>query len=605
MRRSNARPANRTRSSSDRPAFAVVALGAVVAIAAILLVLAVVTGPLADGLHPVATVDGAPITRSDLRGRMAIDARIVDAQRRWMRSLVAAGRVAPEDIERLSATIDAQNADPIRAAIDGLVDDAVIRKAATTRGVAMVPDAGQALHEAAVGPASVRIRTIAIGDPPASGGVTGVSDWPGPPPRSLSPTAVEAVRREVGTRVRGALDQGQDIGALRAALEAAGWRAVVSDSWLASKGPAPGLPDGLVAEARAATAPGPLGVTVDPVSGLVATGAVVDIALPRDAVIDDEGLEGSALAAWTAARTAERALRDAMLTTWTTQPVELVQVAELVIGPADIEGVTSTFVSFSHLVLRALPPDELAGQSPQDRGSSLLADLRALAPDARLHRFDELVGEAAALTGDPLERSGPTSFLTKDQVLSDLAGPAFAPSVQIGDVFGPIETSAGPELFQVRGTFTGTLDDRSNAALVEARGAADLLALARQISPEGTWPRAAGVWRAEDEFAGEAELRAAADHVGARGAVQFDNEILLIEPLGRRTALPPPDAAARLAIRGFASWLEGARGYAVVVRDPEPLPGITVEQPSTTVSSSSPGLDAIPAPNLPNIVPSP
>jgi hypothetical protein len=258
-------------------------------------------------------------------------------------------------------------------------------------------------------------------------------------------------------------------------------------------------------------------------------------------------------------------------------------------------------VSLAHLVVDQLPPSSPDAQA-------LASELRALVLPDRISKFAALIQEANRTPSeDPLKGSGELSFYTKDQLIPELAAVAFDTTAVTGSVLGPIRTVAGDELFMVRSRFSGTLDERSGAALIQARLAPDLAALASRISPTGDAPRASGsVWRAQQEFAGDPHAAKAFNET-ALGQLSdpfvFDGQIVVLRPVERRTNVLDADALARVVVNGFGQWLQAQRNAASIVIDPEPLPG--VGGPSLSPSASGSELPANSAPPPSGILPRP
>ena len=607
------RAATRHRSSTPGAGFGPsrvsLVFGGVVVLAGALLAVAYIVGPLADAWHPVVRVDGQTANRSDLRARMAIDAALVDARRTTLRALQGAARITSADYDRMTAAIDADAADPLRSAVDGLTDDLVIRAEAQARGLAPAADVPGELGRAASADAVLRVRAVLIAQsttdvgPPSNG-------WPAPAPNSGSADTLAGARSAAATRARDALAAGTSEADVAAALTAAGWRARAVDEWIGPAGPVDGLPDGLVAALRATV----IGTVVvdDGTTDTDATagaGRVVDSQTTSPASVSTTGIDGGALAAWAAARADERALRAALLDAWRQRPTPLVRVAELVIGPSDVPGVAGEYRSFAHLVVGQLPPGEHGPGTDDEAAARLATELRTLSLPDRANRFDALVTAADAVPHDALRTSGETPFFTRDQMLPALGDLAFAPGSAAGDILGPVATTAGTELFFLRATFTGTLDDRSNAALVEARSTVDFLASARRLAPVGEWPRADGtLWRAQDEGGGDPGSLAAYATVpvgSLSSPFVLDREIVVAELLERKDAPAPATVVARLEVRGFEGWLAGRVRAAAVVRDPEPLPGISLETASPEASGGAESGGAIPTPHVPAVSPVP
>jgi hypothetical protein len=274
---------------------------------------------------------------------------------------------------------------------------------------------------------------------------------------------------------------------------------------------------------------------------------------------------------------------------------------------ANLEGAPGPYVELAHLVVSQVPPDQLGAADGASPGERLASALRALELPDREARFAELVTAANRTpSDDPLRRSGNLSFYTKDQLIEPLAA-AFAEGVKAGDVLGPFPTTVGDELFLVQARFDGVLDERANAALVEARTTTDLLVLARRISPPGEAGRAAGkLWRSEAELIGNAPAhRALIDGPIGRLSDPFviDDQLVIARPVERRSASLDAAELDRLAVIGFANWLADARAGAAVTIDPDPL-GLGLPTPSPTATPSSGPIETPTLPSIPALGPS-
>jgi hypothetical protein len=281
-------------------------------------------------------------------------------------------------------------------------------------------------------------------------------------------------------------------------------------------------------------------------------------------------------------------MRAQLMDEWLTTPELQSRAQELVIGPADVQGRTGSFVSFAHLVVDQVPTT--LAPPATDQAAQLAQALSALPRADRETRFLALMNAAnQGPSLDPLKRSGELGFFTNDDLIPSLASLAFAPGVTDGSILGPVTTSAGPELFLVRARFTGSLDDRSGAALVQVRSE-DFGTLAGSISPANEVGRAvSGPWRSAVEFVDGAPERIAlfgTDLGVISDPFVLDRQLLLALPSERRTAIPDSDTLARLSSSGWRLWLDGVRYKSQVVVDSEPLPGVRSSSPSPSSSGS-------------------
>lgn len=577
---------------------------------AIFVLVAVALATFADrNLHPVVAINGVNVDRASFRARLDLDAALLRVERDVLQTALSAGSIAgPEHQERL-AQLAARAADPVRVAIDGLVDDELIRQAAAERELSVEADVGAELEREATAGLVRRIAFVSIVES-SDAGLAPTGDWPRPAPTG-APSGVREQRRAVAIERAGtALAGGTGVGDVVADLRAAGWLVDGEQRWIGLAGPLPPMPDGLLAGLRApGTANGALvGPVDDGVHGRTAIGIVVEQGdatfAPARELVETSGLDAAVVRSWAEARALERALVADLLVGWQSQPQAQVRAAELVVGSAALEGSTSSYVELAHLVVGQVPPGDIgdgAGSTPGERAASRL---RALDRTGREVAFGRLVDAANAFaTDDPLRRSGELSFFSRDQLIEPLSTAAFADGAKVGDLVGPVTTTVGEELFLVRARFEGVLDERANAALVEARTATDLAALARRISPPGDADRAVGeLWRSELEIGVEpASHRAFIETPIGTLSDPFvlDGQLVVVRPIERRNALLDAAALDRLRIRGFHVWLAGRRSAAVIVIDHDPLGlGLPTPSPSTTASADTietPGLPSLPA----------
>lgn len=543
-------------------------------------------------LRTAVTVNGVAISRADLRERMALDGALIDARLAHLRTASATGSVTAEQQAAITAAIEANGEDPVSAAIDGLVDDTLIIAAANSAGLHPTVDEDAELARSAAADLGRELRWLTIVDPGRPGRLA--SGVPAPAAEGTAVAVRATQRKSAAGWAFTQLRQGTTMEGIKGALQDAGWTVAVAGSWIADFGPVSDLPEALLVAARDAKVQpgGRLGPFVDPIHGIGSVGIVQQIGDVVDpaasGIITAARVDGAAIHRWATARAAEQAFSATLLEGWQTSPQLQVRAAELVVGPANIEGRKGEFVSFAHLVVDQLSPDVMPAPGP-DRPGRIASDLSALSLDARKRRFLDLVAAANRIpSDDPLRRSGELGYFKSDELIPELAKAAFAEDVGDGTLLGPIQTAAGPELYLFRGKFSGTLDERTDAELVEARTAVDLSSLAARISPIGDAPRTvSGPWRTEVELAGVDPARKALFETSI-GALSdpfvLDDQIVLARPLQRRTAALDADALVRVAVRGWTAWLAKARTRAIVVVDPQPLQGLHAPRPSPTGS---------------------
>lgn len=218
------------RSTAPAPHSVVPALlgGTVIVTAVALLGVAFLIGPVADARHPVVTVDGRMIDRTELRARIVLDRTLAAARATLRQSAAVNELIAAREAAAVSEADRTIAEDPVRAAIDGLVRDAVIRTAAARRGLAPPVDIEQEIRLDATRDFGVRVRVVSIGLPfgraPSPRG-----DWPPPPAPDATDAAVAATRSAAADRLRTALLQGASAEDAVAGPAGAGWRTIGAD----------------------------------------------------------------------------------------------------------------------------------------------------------------------------------------------------------------------------------------------------------------------------------------------------------------------------------------------------------------------------------------
>ena len=576
----------------------------------LLLVIAILTGPVADARHAVIHVDSRTVDRTALRARIVLDQTMADARARERRAAASNGDMTIAEAATVESMDQAVATDPIRAAIDGLARDAVIDEAAAERGIVITGEIQTEAMTDALRDFGVRLRIVRFGLSSSSLPAT-TGDWPRPPSNADPTAAPDRVEQLAADRLASAFSNGVNAADAVSSLIASGWRATSSEGWLPAVGPVDGVTPELLAKARdlSVGVGSVIGPVFDPISGTMSAAVVLSRNRPDvtgiNGTITAAHIDGNALAVWATARAEERALRSALAGSWATGPSARVRAAEVVIGSSTLEGRAGPYVSFAHLVVGHLPPSDRAGSDDRAAAIALADGLRGLPATARATRFDGFIADANRVpSSDPLGTSGELGYFTHDQLLPELADLAFAGTTRTGDILGPVATAAGQELFLVRGRYDGVLDDRTSAALVEARSAPDLLALAGQISPAGEASRASGtLWRALDEFAGSSAALAAYRDTpigDLSEPVAFAGEILVVRPLERITGALDRPSLDRLGAGAFEAWLTARLAAATIIRDPEPLPGLQVT-PDASASPGVPSAVPIETPNLPNV----
>jgi hypothetical protein len=195
-----------------------------------------------------------------------------------------------------------------------------------------------------------------------------------------------------------------------------------------------------------------------------------------------------------------------------------------------------------------------------------------------------------------------------------VADAAFADGVKSGEVLGPIETSAGSELFLVESRYSGILDERARAALAEVRAdpSPDLIVYTARFAPTDVALATDAGWRAQAEFATAEPVRKALFET-TLGLLSdpfvLDGRLALAVVSERRTAVPDSAMAARLELDGFDAWLASELAAATITRSDVPLPELAPSaSPTSTIPAptmpplETPGLPTIPGFGMPTPV---
>jgi hypothetical protein len=291
--------------------------------------------------------------------------------------------------------------------------------------------------------------------------------------------------------------------------------------------------------------------------------------------------------------------------------VTLAHFAELVVGDAPgSSGSAGPWVELSGLALdrlASLSPTSIAGAPAglDVHADPLAKTLRALAVPDRSKLFANLVSAAnGAPRSDSSKASGEIGFATKDGLIPDLGKAAFDAKVRTGDILGPITTTAGPQLFLVEARFSGSLDDRAQAALREVRLAAspDPLTYTTRFSPaDAALARDAG-WRADAEFGSDEDVRHALFDTPLRTLSDpfvLDGKLACAVVDSRSSGIPSARTAARLSLDGFDAWYHSERIAATITRSDDPLPELASPSPAPT--RALPTMPGLATPNLPTI----
>ncbi len=504
----------------------------------------------------VVHVTGHDIDRAAVRDRTAVLTFAAADRASWIETLKRAGRLDGIEAASLQAAVDQTLADPRTAAIDDLVDAALVADEARADGSTAPPaDPAEELLRSRLDLTDRRLAWIRLAWVPSD-------QTTGPPS--------EVELAQVGAELRASLAS-ESMDAVAERYRTAGWSVTTDTRWLPVEGPVAGLDPEVVAAARSAPK-GPMEPIVG--TGWVTVADVVDIAeLPPASfgasLLEDAratGVSDTAIQAWAADRAEARTLATSLLDRWSTTTGANVRAAEVVLGPAVVEGATGPWVELAHLAVHDLPADRLpAGGDP---ASALAANLATMSPVERRAQFLQLMAAARGATG----RSGELGYFVREQLNPALGAAAFAPDVTTGTVLGPIATDAGPELFLVEAQYAGPLDDRSIGALIELQvGQAGPLDVARTTSPNDAALATGGPWRNAAEFpAGSAAATTLfTTPVGALSdPFVLEGRLEVAQILERREGVPNAAAMARLSVDGFDTWLAAQRASAEITYAP-------------------------------------
>jgi hypothetical protein len=635
------------------------ALGTVVILAVVILAGAAFSAIGTSNWHAAIVVNGEAIDRAHVRSRLTLEAAFDAARDAYLRNALATGVLSASDEQSLRAAVLAEPAS-VEDAVSGLIDDALTRQTARAHGIVAQPDARRAIANLLASEVGPKVRWVSISRPSGSSAapapsLSPSSDWPRPAVGSDS-----ADRTAAASLALLRLTSGEASAAVAQEATSAGWLATSGSGWLGG-GAAIAPPASIVAAAIGGDAKPSLGLGPfdDPVSGTSSVG-VVDALAPDAAPVVDVALNAhsdqGALDDWADAASLRAAVTASMQTAWSSESFAQVRAQELVVGAAPSGDTPACYLLLEHLVVRSLPSDALsrvpepsgvepsARQTPTPGGAgegrpdacprATVSSLTAASPTpteppasgttlagatsgpvaagdvaARLDRlpvedrrraFDALVELANSGASDAHSRSGQMGYVTRDDVIPSLGSAAFRPGIQDGDVVGPIDTAAGPELFLVEARFFGSLDERSSGALLQAAESDDLARLAATIAPASEAARASAAgWRSIDEVSASlVALGAYRDTPIGDTSDPFvlDGQLIVIRPLERRVAPLDQAQISRLIARRERAWLGPRRAEATVTIDPDPL-GEAAPSPTATIPIvPTPPAPAVPAP---------
>ena len=564
----------------------------------------------------VATVNGHAINREALRARVSVLGFLAQERYSFIASKLGPGFINSGQVAGLQSTATAVLADTISAARESLIDDELIRELAAREGVTTPasPDPWIEGREYVSGDLAHQLRLVRFGLPTAGAPTltpNGSNPWPAATSANIA-AATQRLREELAADTK--------VETIVAGLHDAGWMVFGEDVAVSASGAPADASLALDPQIAAATETAGKGDLIGPATdeyGRVSMGRLIPGAdttgitntMPGDA--EAAKVDTGALADWANAQALRRALSAALLERWQTKGVTLAHFRELVIG--DVPGSSGSagpWVELSGLALyrlASLNPTAIAGApAGLDLHSDPLARaLRALAVPDRTKLFAGLVTAANGAPGsDASEASGEIGFATKDGLIPDLGKAAFDTKVKTGDILGPITTTAGPQLFLVEARFSGSLDERAQAALREVRLAAspDPLSYTTRFSPaDAALARDAG-WRADAEFGADEDVRHALFDTPL-GTLSdpfvLDGKLACAIVGSRSSGTPSARTAARLSLDGFDAWYHSERTTATITRSDNPLPELASPSPSPT--RPLPTIPGLATPNLPTI----
>jgi parvulin-like peptidyl-prolyl isomerase len=505
----------------------------------------------------IASVNGEPISRAALHDRIAA----ID-----LLQALAAERTALVPNSQVDAIRGRFNGDPVEIARQQLIVEVLLRRFVLARGLNVPPsDLNQELARAVNQPVDRQVRWVRL-----SAGA------------HSAPEVAVAV-----TRLGNRLSAGDSVADLRSLLGAT-WTIAASESWIDHDGPE-GLPSGLPPSvgmaARTASSEASLPMFDDGLGHIVMARVVaihpgIEIGDAMHETARQKGVSDDGLRSWAEGQVLRRVVADALVAEWRKRGGDQFRLAELNLGEATGG---PPMVELEHLVVR-----RLESADPAARGRSIVAELASLSAADRRTRFESLVAEAnAGGVSDRLEMSGEIGWLASNGLIPDLATAAFSPGRVAGDVVGPLDTSAGPELFLVRARSEHSLADRAAAIAIEAAvPGADLARIARRVSVDDASRASGGRWRALAELPAKVRQTAGIDisKVGDLvGPIDLEGEMVLGRVLERRAGPFAEEELAALQFEGFATWVEDQLDGATITIDPDPL-GLGSASPATPSS---------------------
>ena len=215
------------------------------------------------------------------------------------------------------------------------------------------------------------------------------------------------------------------------------------------------------------------------------------------------------------------------------------------------------------------------------------------------------MANARAPSGDPTLHSGEMGWHSRDDLLPAVADLAVRADAPAGTVVGPVATSAGEELFLVRGQYLGTLDEHAAGVLAQATAAADDTALGAIAAANASRAEALrwdpGLDRSELELAGNDAARAAL--LGAPlgswpDPYALGGSIVVGLPVSRSSAVPSGEVLARVRVEAFERWVLSLMAERSVAVDADPFGDGPAPTPAASATAAPAGPTMAPPPSV-------
>jgi parvulin-like peptidyl-prolyl isomerase len=569
----------------------------------------------------VGGVNGHDLSREQLRGRMAVLSLLARERVSFIGDATVAATLTGEEATALESGATADTS--VAAAQQSLIDDELVRQLAARDGVATPasPDPWAEATTYASADLAHRVRYVRFGLPsttstPGAGSTSGAASTPWPAAAGANVAAAT-------TRVEAELRAGTSVETIVADLHDAGWEVLGEDVGVSDQG----VPADSTLQLDPVVAAGAITAGVGDIVGpstdeygrvnlglALAPGDTSQLMRTILGAASTNPLDVTALQAWANGRALRRAVQAHLLAGWT-KGVDEAHFRELVIGSApDSTAPAGPWVELSALQVNQLSGVQAGSISGAPAGLDLSGDalaktLKSMSASDRSSLFRSLTAAANSAAGSSQNGvSGEQGFFAKTQLLPAIGAAAFAGPVRSGDVLGPIDTPAGPQLFLVEARFSGYLDDRAQAALQQVRSdaAPDLAKYTTQFSAADVALAADAGWRSEPEFGPTEPVRSALFDT-AIGALSdpfvLDGKLAVAIVSERKTAVPDARNLARLTLDGYDVWFAAEYAKATVTRSDNPLPELAPSASPTAspTAAGTPLAPLMPTPQLPVI----